>query len=87
MHTGILMQIHHAITLEDMQLYLEVLINAIKLFGMIRELSSDVVGPYKDGFQMRPCPLNLKPDDDNRVCSSKLLLPVRDLLQKVPYKL
>ena len=54
---------------------------------MFWELGSDVLRANKNGLQVRPRPLDLKPDDNHRVGHRELPLPVRHLLQKVPNKL
>ena len=66
---------------------LKVSIDGIKLLGMCWKLSSDVLWANEDALEVGPGPLDLKPDGDDRVGCGQLLLPVRDLLQKVPHKL
>ena len=63
--------------------FLEILINAIEAFGVIWQLTANVLGPDEDGFQMRPGSLDLEPDGDDLVGGGQLLLPGGHLLQEM----
>ena len=68
-------------------MHLEVGVNGVKLLGVLRQLSSNVLRPDEDALKMGPGALHFKPDGDDRVGGGQLLLPVRHLLQEVAHKL
>ena len=47
--------------------YFEVAINGVKLFRMFGQLRAYVFRADENGLQVRPCPLYLEPDGDDRV--------------------
>ena len=59
------------------------MINAIKSLGVFGQLVTDILGPNEDGFQVRPCSLNVHIDRDDLVSCGQLLLPGRHLSQEM----
>ena len=70
-----------------MTCHLKVGIDGVKLSGVLRQLSPDVLRADEDALEVGPGALHLEPDGDDRVRGGQLLLPVGDLLQEVAHEL
>lgn len=53
---------------------LEFSINDLEPLCVCRQLVGNVITAFEDALQVRPCPLDLHPDHQHRICNSQLLL-------------
>ena len=68
-----------------MTCHLKVGVDGVKLFGVLWQLSPDVLRADEDALEVGSGALHLEPDSDDRVRGGQLLPPVGDLLKEVAH--
>lgn len=63
--------------------YLEVLMNALKAFGIVCQLIPDVFGVGEDALEVSPCALDHQPRPDDQISHHQLPLPAAHLHHEI----